>query len=489
MAASFFFYDLETSGIKSVTDRIMQFAGQRTDADLNPIGEPVNVLIKLAGDVLPAPDAIMLTGITPQSTIIDGLTEAEFLRFFYDEVVTPDTTFLGYNTVRFDDEFMRMLHYRNFYDPYEWQWANGCSRWDILDLVRMTRALRPDGIEWPVTDEGKPTNRLELLTKMNGLDHDHAHDALSDVTATIAVAKLIREKQSDLFKYVFESRGKKQVSAIVEAGQPFVYTSGRYPGAQLHTSPVIMLAKHAQTDSALVYDLRVDPTPFLTMTAEQLADIWRFKKDRSPDDPRMPVKTLKYNRCPAIAPLGVIKDSATQERLGITLDAVSQNLGKLKSNTQDFARRLMDAVAILDAERSAARPSQQITTETVDGMLYDGFIGNEDKQSMRAVRAANPEEITAIASNFKDRRLQVMSSLYKARNYPSALSSEERAEWEQHVAKQLFNGGQNSAVARYFSRLQELAAGAKLTSEQEYLLEELQLYAESIVPSDISGQE
>ena len=209
---------------------------------MQPIGEPVNVLIKLAGDVLPDPDAIMITGITPQSTIQEGLTEAEFLNFFYKEVVQPDTCFLGFNTVRFDDEFMRMLHYRNFYDPYEWQWQNGCSRWDLLDLVRMTRALRPEGISWPVTDEGKPTNRLEMLTVANDLSHEQAHDALSDVYATIAVAKLVQTKQPDLFKYLYEHRGKKQVAEIIEGGQPFVYTSGRYPTSCLHTTAALLLS-------------------------------------------------------------------------------------------------------------------------------------------------------------------------------------------------------------------------------------------------------
>ena len=109
MAASFFFYDLETSGFNPRSARIMQFAGQRTDMDLKPIGEPVNCLIKLTPDVLPGPDAILVTGITPQKTLADGMTEAEFLRIFYEDVVKPDTIFTGFNNVRFDDEFMRFL--------------------------------------------------------------------------------------------------------------------------------------------------------------------------------------------------------------------------------------------------------------------------------------------------------------------------------------------------------------------------------------------
>jgi len=123
---------------------------------------------------------------------------------------------MGFNSVRFDDEFMRYLHYRNFYDPYAWHYSDDCSRWELLDLVRMTRALRPEGIEWPVSPEGKPTNRLELLTGLNHLDHEKAHDALNDVLATIAVTKLIRDKQPGLFDYLFQYRSKNDVKQKVE---------------------------------------------------------------------------------------------------------------------------------------------------------------------------------------------------------------------------------------------------------------------------------
>ncbi|MBQ3348427.1 exodeoxyribonuclease I, partial [Candidatus Saccharibacteria bacterium] len=225
MNKTFFFYDLETSGLKAREDRIMQFAGQKTDMELNPIGEPVNILVKMTDDALPSPGAISVTGITPQMTLMDGISEAEFCRYVVEEVFVPNTIVLGYNTVRFDDEFMRATLWRNFYDAYEWEWKDNRSRWDMLDVVRLVRALRPEGINWPVTDEGKATNRLELLTKCNGLSHEHAHDALSDVYATIAVAKMIREKQPRKFEYLFKMRNKNEVQKLVklENPQPCVY--------------------------------------------------------------------------------------------------------------------------------------------------------------------------------------------------------------------------------------------------------------------------
>ena len=257
MEQSFFFYDLETSGLDPRADRLMQFAGQRTDMDLNPIGDPVNLLVKLGEDTLPSPQAIMVTKITPQSTLADGLTEAEFCKYVSREIFTPGTIATGYNSVRFDDEFMRHTFWRNFYDPYEWQWRDGRSRWDLLDVVRMTRALRPEGINWPVTEDGHATNRLELITKQNGISHESAHDALSDVNALIDVTRLIKEKQPKLYNYLFELRDKKAVQRLVnlEKPAPVVYTCGRYSSEHQKTSVVFPIAP-AKNGNVLVFDLR-----------------------------------------------------------------------------------------------------------------------------------------------------------------------------------------------------------------------------------------
>lgn len=244
MAASFFFYDLETSGFNPREARVMQFAGQRTDLNLKPIGEPHDHFIKITEDVLPDPDAVLLTGITPQQTIAEGITEAAFLKIFQNEIATPDTIFLGYNTVRFDDEFMRYLLWRNFYDAYEWQWQNGRSRWDLLDVVRMTRALRPEGIAWPFDSDGNPANRLELLTSLNKLYHANAHNALSDVHATIELARLLRNKQPKLFDFLLDMRDKNNIAKLVDTGQPFVYSSGKYPSEFHKTTVAVKLADH-----------------------------------------------------------------------------------------------------------------------------------------------------------------------------------------------------------------------------------------------------
>ncbi len=456
----------------------MQFAGQRTNMKLEPISEPDNFLIKLTDDVLPEPDAIFVTGITPQKTMAEGITEAEFLKYFSENISQPGTIFTGYNSVRFDDEFMRFLHYRNYYDAYEWQWLDERSRWDLLDVVRMTRALRPEGIEWPYDSKGNPTNRLELLTKLNGLDHANAHDALSDVNAVIALARLIAEKQPKLFSYLLSMRNKREVSKLILEDKPFIYTSGKYNSQFDKTTVVGLLIENpTEQGGALVFDLRYDPSAFVDLSPEELAKAMRRRSDE--EGPRFPLKTLKYNRCPAIAPLSVL-DKDSQERLEIDFKEIANNFASLK-RVQD---QLEVKVKVAIEQLNEAQQSRLLEDEMeVDGRLYEGFFTEADKTKMSLIRAAEKADINDIDVIFNDGRLQALLPLYKARNFPAIMTPEDQQTWEQYKERRLLGGGASSRAARYFARLSELAKG-NLTDEQRYLIEELQLYGESILPGD-----
>ena len=455
----------------------MQFAGQRTDMDLQPVGEAVNIFIKLTPDVLPDPEAVLLTGITPQQTLADGITEAEFLKIFEAEISTPDTIFVGYNSVRFDDEFMRCLRYRNFYDPYDWQWKDGRSRWDLLDVIRMTRALRPEGIEWPVTDEGVPTNRLELITKLNGLDHAQAHDALNDVLATIAVAKLIHDKQPKLFNFLLGLRDKKKVAALVNSGEPFVYSSGKYANEFEKTVVAVKLADSQRNQGALVYDLHFDPDDYTSLTPKELVKIWGWQKDT--EAKRLPVKTLQFNRCPAVAPLSVL-DDASQKRIKLDTKTYQTNLEKLHAAT-DFPAKLLEAVQLMEVDRQTAASKDE---QDVESRLYDGFLDDHDCNLLRAVRAAEPIEVPKFGDQFHDERMRQLLPRYKARNFPESLTAEERQAWDEYIRHKLFDGGNQSKLAQYFATLAACAQDSTYAKSQ-FLLEELQLYGQSIVPADL----
>ena len=541
---TFFFYDLETSGLSAREDRIMQFAGQRTDMDLNPIGDPVNLLVKLPDDTLPSPGAIIVTKITPQKTQDDGLTEVEFCDYLMNEIFTPNTCIVGYNSVRFDDEFIRHLFWRNFYDPYEWQWSDGRSRWDLLDVVRLTRALRPEGIKWPFqekvvkdkeTGEEKtinvPTNRLELITKLNGIEHTYAHDALSDVEALISVTKLIRDKQPQLYNYLFEMRNKRKVQALVnlENRKPFVYASGRYPAKFEKTTVAFPLAP-APHGNVLVFDLRYNLDDLLkerdskaeealqSLAIEQ--DLRQEKTNGSPLERRAErgsaspsadesvatdssdavrermthsffpiVKTLCYNKCPAVAPLGVLESEDGWKKIDLTLETVEKNLKSLLAHPE-FAEQMR--------EREESRPEFPPAIDP-ESALYDGFLSDPDRIKCNAVRNAGRDAesgafstkaaISRLADfhpDFSDERLTELLLHYKAKNFPSVLSDDEQASWETYRQARLAR--QAPAFLKQLEDLSKYAASGQPTPRGQtvdpFLLEELTLWYQSLLPSD-----
>ena len=440
---SFFFYDLETSGLNARGDRIMQFAGQRTDENLEIVGEPVNILVKMSEDALPSPGAIAVTGITPQQTLMDGLKEADFCKYVIEKIFVPDTIALGYNTVRFDDEFMRAILWRNFYDPYEWEWKDGRSRWDLLDVVRMTRALRPDGIKWPFNEDNKPTNRLELLTKLNGLEHMHAHDALSDVYATIAVAKMIRKKQPEIFNFLLKNRDKKEVQKYVNLDnkRPFVYTSGRYE-SKFNKTTVVFPLTTGRHGNILVYDLRYN---LGELDLEKIFPV---------------VKEICLNKCPAIAPLGVLEKADGWAKIDLSPETVEKNLQTLLKYPE-FAEKMRS-----EYEMSREFPA----AEEPEAAIYDGFLDEVDRIKVAAVRNASVNQLADFHPDFQDDRLDELLLHYKGRNFPETLSENEMQKWEEYRRSRI-----KKQAPGFLKELQILY------QKNDFLAEELKLYFESLL--------
>jgi exodeoxyribonuclease-1 len=474
MAQTFFFYDLETSGLDPRQSRIMQFAGIRTDMELNPIGEPYNVLVKLSEDTIPSPEALMVTGITPQQTLADGYTEAEFAQLVMDKVCIEDTIMVGFNNIRFDDEFLRYHFWRNFRDPYEWAWRDGRSRWDLLDVVRLTRALRPEGIQWPVVD-GKATNRLELLTKLNGIDHFKAHDALSDVEALIAVTKLIKEKQPQLYSYLLSMRDKNKVKQLVNLDdkKPFVYTSGRYDSEHEKTTIAFPLTS-GKNGNVVVYDLRYDPSKVINLDSKELAKkFYATWEERKADgfEP-LPVKELQYNRAPAVAPLGVLEQSDGWARIHLDKETIEKHRNMLLS-----APHFAENVRSLFENRAEFKKSTD-----AEAQLYDGFVQDRDRLRIETVRNADERQLADFHPEFTDERLTPLLLHYKARNYPKTLSEDESRAWEgwraQHVNEQL---------PQFMKSFQKLAT--TVDDDKQFILQELQLWVESIMPVEGIDQE
>jgi exodeoxyribonuclease-1 len=388
-----------------------------------------------------------------------------------EEVFIPDTTTVGFNNIRFDDEFIRHLLWRNFYDPYEWSWRDGRSRWDLLDVVRMTRALRPEGIEWPVDSEGKPTNRLELLSKVNGLEHEKAHDALSDVEALISVTKLIRDKHPQLYEYLLKIRDKNEVKKLVNLDnkQPFVYVSGRLDN-EFNKATVAFPLTSGKNGNVVVYDLRYDPTPFLELSQKELAKkLYASWEERSKEDfVKLPVKELQYNRAPAVAPLGVLSSGEGWKQIGLSEEVITKHRNILLSSP-GFAETI----------RSVFEDKQDYKKSTdPEGQLYDSFVADIDKLRIESVRGANERTLADFHPTFTDERLSPLLLHYKARNFPRALAEDESVAWESWRAAKI-----TASLPTFSASLHKLAN--TITDESKlFVLQELQLWAESIVPID-----
>ncbi len=470
---SFFWHDYETWGIDPRRDRPSQFAGIRTDADLNVIGDPVMFYCRPTADFIPSPDAALVTGITPQKAAETGLIEAEFFQKIHAEFSLPGTCGVGYNSLRFDDEVTRFGFYRNYLDPYGREWQNGNSRWDILDLVRMTHALRPEGIEWPEREDGKPSFRLEHLTAANGIEHVGAHDALSDVRATIGMAKLIKEKQPRLFSFYFELRNKAKAADLIDFSDhtTLLHVTGMFPAELGCIAPVIPLMTHPKNkNEVIVYNLRHDPSRLLKASSDEIIhNLYTPNADREEDDERFALKGVHLNKSPALAPCNTLS-SARAADWQIDWDVINQHREQLLSDT-GFMQRLKQVYA----------NSRDYGETDVDAALYDGFIQNQDRRLCDDVIEADPNTLSGWTPPFSDPRLKELYFRYRARNWPETLSHDEQLMWREFCRERLIEGlhGSTLTVDAFQLRIEQLG-DEPLSEPQQNILRQLVRWVQEI---------
>ena len=427
MAKSFYWYDLETSGTEPRWDRIVQFAGVRTSLDLEEIDEPYVVDVRLPDDVLPNPAATVVTGITPQRTHADGVSEWQALAEVHKQFTVPGTCVVGYNNLRFDDEFVRFGFYRNLRDPYAREWQNGNSRWDLIDLVRAQGALRPDGVEWPHDEEGFPVYRLEALSAANGLDHGSAHDALSDVRATIQLARRLKTAQPKLWEYYLGCRYKKQVRQVLEpyATRVCVHVSGMYPKERYRVAPILPIARHpVNSNSVIVADLGED-VEMLLHESEQTLKQNLFTAGAQE---RPPLKEVRVNRCPFVAELSVLTEENC-ERAQIDLSVVEKR-----------ARRLRQPSVLQRIANLYREPRNQKAAD-VDAALYDGFLQDADRSRCQSFTASVAGG-DWVSMDFADARLVTLAERLKARSFADWMTDDERADWHEFVQAKLTREGE-----------------------------------------------
>ncbi|MGB1580776.1 MAG: exodeoxyribonuclease I [Nevskiales bacterium] len=427
---TYYWHDYETFGANPRLDRPCQFAGQRTDAELNPIGDPLMIYSQPTDDFLPHPQACLITGITPQIAEERGEPEPVFIQEILDELSRPGTCSVGYNSLRFDDEVTRHTLWRNFHDPYAREWQNGCSRWDIIDMVRLTYALRPEGIEWPLREDGQPSFRLEDLAGANGLVKERAHDALSDVHTTIALARLIRDKQPKLYDYVTSNRDKQSARSMLGLNEymPVLHVSSKFPAAQGCLSLVMPLAEHPTNKNAvLVFDLRQDPGALLELSPEDIHErIFTPRADLPEDVERIAVKAVHANKCPILVPVKTIND-AQAERLQLNLPECRERWKAIRPHVDVIAAKLHAVFEMGEFEANSDAEQD----------LYGGFVGNADRKLCDQIRRMSGPELASDTLVFEDRRLNELLFRYRARHFPDDLNSAEQDEWQRWRSKRI----------------------------------------------------
>lgn len=470
-------YDYETTGTDAARDRPVQFAALRTDLDLRPVDEATSVYCRPVHDVLPHPEACLVTGIAPQDAERNGLPEAEFAAMVHELLATPGTCSAGYNTIRFDEEFNRNLFYRNFLDPYEHAWKHGNSRWDILDLARACYALRPAGVEWPRRDDGTPSFRLEHLAAANHLEQPRAHDAASDVTATLGLARRLRAAQPRLYDWYLTQRDKKRVAATLAAAlptmQPLLHVSGRYKPARGCLAIVAPVAEHpTRSGTFIVADLSVNPAAWAELGADALRErLFTARADLPDDLERPPLKAVHSNKAPFLAPLSAL-EGVDVSRIELVPDECLRNLGCLRASA-GLAERIRQVFAD-DASRWPVRVDPELS-------IYAGFSSEADRRRCDQVRATTPAQLATTDFGFDDPRYPTLLFRYRARNWPDMLDADERERWHAHVREKLTRETEATplTLAQYFDAIAHLR-GATAPGPQQALLDRLQDWGETI---------
>jgi exodeoxyribonuclease I len=430
MAETLLWYDLETFGRNPRSSRICQFAAVRTDYDLNPVADPVSLFCRPADDFLPEPEAAMITGITPQHALEHGLCEAEFMAVVHEQLSVPGTCALGYNTLRFDDEFIRFSLYRCFHDAYEREYAGGNSRWDLLDIMRMLYALQPDSLQWPRREDGLPSFKLEHLAKANDCFEGEAHEALSDVRSLVNLARLAKNAAPDLWRYGLGLRDKNHVAAKLEAaaGHRILHISGQFSALNACTGLMLPLMPHPLIKTrTLAVELRPEALQLIDCPVEFIEHNLFTKAALLADgETRIGLKEIHHNRCPVVftpddaKALGLHPDF---RHLNIDLGQARDIHAQLHAAAEPIRRKLATVFS----------KTRDFDNSDPDGALYGGFIDRADKLKFGKARASRGQAELV----FNDARLTELYFRYKARNWPESLDAAERAQWQKHKAERL----------------------------------------------------
>ncbi|GAB1432023.1 exodeoxyribonuclease I [Spirochaetota bacterium] len=474
MAKTILWYDLETFGLNPRHDRIAQFACIRTNERLEPVSEQLILYSRISDDYLPSPRSCLVHRISPQDTIEKGIPEYEFAKAIRTEMMATGSCTCGYNSIAFDDEFIRNLFYRNLFDPYEREWAEGNSRWDVMDLFRAARDLKPDGLAWPDGVDGKPDFRLTSLANANSVKLRNAHNAMHDIEATLALVRLVKKAQPRLYDWYWKHKTRDSLRPLIKlaACEPILHSSASYTrkeGCSTIIAPVGMLPR--RRDAVLALDLRYDPEPLIKLDVEEIRTRVFSPKTTMKDGDRIPLSVVRLGRCPYLAPLSVL-DKKAALRLGLDPEEAKSRAKSLSGEVQ-LIQKLLAVFSPIGPEIVEPDPDYRIYS--------GGFFRDDDRDSMAAVHEAiaalGPKEARpqAYSLPFWDERLPKLVRRLFARNWLASLSRSEKERWRSYCAGRLLFPGMEGAtdLASYEKTIAALLDSMDTVPEDKAMLMKL----------------
>lgn len=427
-------WDRGRSGPYRRRDRPAQFGAIRTTLDLEVVGDPIEIRSLPPVDEPPAIGACLVTGIAPQDTIDDGVPESVFFERVLDTMSVAGSICTGWNSLGYDDEIIRFGAWRNLLPAYDREWRNGNRRFDLLAAFRLAWTTgRRSGIEWPTYEDGSVSLRLEDVARANGItDHAaEAHDALGDVRASIELARILRRAHPRLLDHALDMGRKREVAGLIDqTGRPFLLSGPGFGAARGHGT-VAVTVLHAGGNDRVILDLHEDPARLLELSPRQLHA--RFHGlERDPDDP-LPIRRLRINSVPMVAPIEVLKDGDALSALHLDRETIDARLDFLQQHSATIKERLR---LVLDD-----RPSDDSGEVDAEERLYEGFPSDDDVPAMRSARRGGADALRRFQRETEDDRLEELAFRFLARNFPAELDPTEQARWDAHRRDRLLGPG------------------------------------------------
>lgn len=414
---SFIFYDTETTGTHTAFDQILQFAAIYTDEELNEI-ERFEIRCRLLPNIVPSPGAMRVTRLkVSQLTDTTLPSHYEMMCSIRQKLLEwSPSTFLGYNTIKFDENLLRQAFYQTLHPLYLTN-TLGNSRTDIMRIAQAASVYAPGALVIPNNADGKPNYKLDRLAPANGFEHEDAHEALSDVEATLHIAKLILKRSPDVWSAFMRFSTKAAVADYASNEQAFCLTEFYYGDA--YSWLVAPLGASAMNSSEFyVYNLGVDPNSLSSLkNTELIARLNTLPK---------PVRTIRTNAAPMIFSLDDAPHSASGKSL----------------SQEELDRR----VSILEADLALKKRLITVFEQTkqewpasphVEEQIYNGFYQRDDEELREAFHTVDWTKRKELVERFEDQRLKKLGSQLIYAEQPEVLDPTLRLKHDREIAKKI----------------------------------------------------